>query len=169
MNVLQIVSHPDTSGSSFTQRAAKAYRAGLRDAQHKISSLTFFNELPSIDFSKELITAADHIAFHWPCWWEMPPYPLVQFLQTVLVKDFAFRFEADGSRTVLLDIPTTTFISMGQRKTFHTDGLADAMDYCGLRPRKFHIFENVGALLSKELEDLYFEQAYNAAYNLKGR
>lgn len=160
MNVLQITAHPDLTDKSFTHSLAAAYRDGVR-ASGRCTSLQFFNlfEPISADFDHQaLVKSADRICFAWPCWWEMPPAVLVNYLQTVFVKGFAF--DLQGDRMVpKLSIPVTCLISMGQQKQLSTTNLSEAMRYCGLEPT-FCVFDNVGPRLTPELAGLYRDLAY---------
>lgn len=157
MNVLQIIAHPDIEGKSFTGQLAESFRNAARSAGHEVTYYNLFEEDAHEVDPRPLILNADHICFAWPCWWEMPPAKLVDFLQTVFVKDFAFTLQ--GDRMVpSLNIPTTCLISMGQRKGYDTTNLREAMTYCGLHPM-FCIFDNVGPRLSKEMAQEYLALA----------
>ena len=94
MKVVQFVSHPDTTGSSFTMRAAEQFRRGARDAGHSIFGYHVFHDPIDAVMMQNVISKADHISFSWPCWWEMPPYPMVELLQKVFVKGFLNQFSA---------------------------------------------------------------------------
>ena len=158
MNVLQIIAHPDITGNSFTGQLATSWRNGATRAGHTVRFYNLFDDTTDVDHKAEVLNA-NHICFAWPCWWEMPPAVLVNYLQTIFVKDFAFSLQ--GDRMVpSLNIPVSCLISMGQQKRLSTENLRDAMTYCGLHPM-FFIYENVGPRLSKEMSALYLSRAYN--------
>jgi len=161
MNVLQIIAHPDLEGKSFTNQLAEAFRNSARAEGHEVTYYNLF-EPDAVDVDpRPLILAADHICFAWPCWWEMPPAKLVDFLQSIFVKDFAFTLQ--GDRMVpTLNIPVTCLISMGQRKGYDTTNLREAMNYCGLHPM-FCIFDNVGPRLTPEMAQAYLDLAARQA------
>lgn len=164
MKVLQIIAHP--SPKSFTGDLAQAFRAGAEQAGHSVQTFNIFKEFET-QFASEAILEADHICFAWPCWFEMPPAKLVDFFQTVFVHGFAF--ELQGDRMVpKLNIPVTCMISMGQFKSHNTDGLLEAMTYCGLHP-KFAIFQNIGPRLTPGQAGLYLAIAEREGFNLKGK
>lgn len=159
--VLQIIAHPDLSGKSFTGQLAKAFRDSAIAEGHTVMFINLFDEASKNVVWQSLIREVDHICFAWPCWWEMPPAKMVDFLQTIFVKDFAFSLQ--GDRMVpKLDIPVTCLISMGQRKGYDTTNLREAMTYCGLHPM-FCIFDNVGPRLSPEMAEAYLELAARQA------
>ena len=164
MNVRQIIAHPDLEGKSFTGQLAESFRNGAKKAGHNVTWYNLFDpDAGEIDH-KQLILEADHMCFAWPCWWEMPPAKLVDFLQTIFVKDFAFSLQ--GDRMVpTLDIPVTCLISMGQRKTYNTINLSEAMRYCGLHPT-FCIFDNVGPRLQPEMAQAYLDLAWRQGHNV---
>jgi putative NADPH-quinone reductase len=153
MNVLQIIAHPDPEESSFTHALAKSFRNGAAKADHNVSYFKIFD-----------LVNADRICFAWPCWWEMPPAKLVDLLQTVFVRGFAF--DLAGDRMVpKLNIPTTCLISMGQNKQLNTTNLLEAMTYCGLHPQ-FAVFQNVGPRLQPELAEAYLDTAFRLGQQL---
>jgi putative NADPH-quinone reductase len=159
MKVLQVIAHPDLTLKSFTGQLATAFREGAEGVGHSIITHNLYEPqwLPSkIDF-QNLILETDHINFAWPCMWEMPPAKLVDFLQTVFVKDFAFTLDGDKMKP-LLNIPVSCLISMGQDKDLSTTNLSEAMHYCGLQPL-FCIFKNVGPRLIATHAEAYLDMA----------
>lgn len=164
MNILQIIAHPEEQ--SFTRMLAKSFVNGAENNGHTVKCLDIYNGWSQKDLFR-LVSEADHLCFAWPSWWEMPPAPLVNLLQTIFVKGFAFDL-IDGRMQPLLNIPTTCLISMGQKKDYNTSNLNDAMQYCGLRPH-FYIFDGVGLNLSKEKADQYLDMAFYRGTSLKER
>jgi len=167
MNVLQIIAHPDPEESSFTHALAKSFRNGAAKADHNVSYFNVYDIEGSdvgINELKDFVLNADRICFAWPCWWEMPPAKLVDLLQTVFVRGFAF--DLAGDRMVpKLNIPTTCLISMGQNKQLNTTNLLEAMTYCGLHPQ-FAVFQNVGPRLQPELAEAYLDTAFRLGQQL---
>lgn len=166
MKVLQIIAHPDLTLKSFTGQLARAFREGAEEAQHSVITYNLYDvhHLPSHNDFKNLILEAEYICFAWPCLWEMPPANLVDFLQTVFVKDFAFTLVGDKMKPSL-NIPVTCLISMGQDKTLSTENLSQAMNYCGLHSM-FCIFNNVGPRLSADRAEAYLDMARRQGINL---
>jgi putative NADPH-quinone reductase len=111
-----------------------------------------------IEEIKEQIKAADLIVFAFPLWWEMPPAALVDLLQTIFVKDFAYTHEG-GVKTNLLDVNVINLISMGREQPFDTTNLSEAMRYCGLKPQHC-IFTKIGPGLTSQLAETYLDLAY---------
>lgn len=162
MKVLQLIAHPSSVGAtnSFAQRFAD----GARFAGHCVDTYNIFQTTVSRTWFQTKLTNAEHLCLAWPCWWEMPPAKLVDLLQTTLSKGFAFDF-VNGQRQVLLDLPTTCLISMGQLKTAHTDYLNEAMTYCGLKP-VFYIFDGIGPGLPNQKMQDFLDWAYNAGQSI---
>jgi len=158
MVVLQIVAHPDLSGESFTGQLARKFREGAEDAGHAVGWYNLY-EPDSVEIDhKTLILEADHICFAYPVWWEMPPAKLVEYLQTIFVKGFAFDLVGDRMKPKFQK-DATCLLSMGQRKEYNTKNMFEAMTYCGLRPM-FCVFDNVGPRLTPELAEAYLDLAY---------
>ena len=161
MKILQIIAHPDLEGKSFTHQLAKSFRDGAQQSgDHTVTWLNVY-ELEGSDVSdddiRKLVLEASHINFAYPCWWEMPPAKLVDLLQRIFVRGFAFDLD-DGRMKPKLNIEVSCFISMGQDKDYNTTNLLQAMTYCGLYPM-FSVFKNVGPRLTKENAELYLEHA----------
>ncbi len=165
MKVLQFIAHPDISDKSFTQSLAKSFRLGCEASGHDVTVINLYAAaVPTATELQAMVLEADHLCFAWPCWWEMPPAKMVDVLQTVFVRGFAF--DSDGDRMVPKFIKTATvIISMGQLKNYDTTNLREAMTYCGLIP-SFHIFNNVGPRLTPEMADIYLNTARRAGERL---
>ena len=168
MNVVQIISHPDSTGKSFTHELSKSFRFGAEDAGARVHTHNLFSKHIKKNIIDDIFNA-DHICFAWPCWWEMPPAKLVDFFQTVFVRGFAFdkQYDLANDQSVvckmvpILNLNVTCLISLGQDKDHNTDNLNASMLYCGLHP-KFHLFKNVGPDLPFDLAEEYLDQAYRA-------
>lgn len=162
MKILQIVAHPDISGKSFTGQLASHFRLGAEDTGHSVVTYNLYDTgfVPNVQYMKNLILEANSLCFAWPCMWEMPPAKMVDYLQTVFVKDFAFTLEG-GRMKPILNLHVDCLISLGQDKILNTQNLSEAMAYCGLHP-KFWTFKNVGPRLTAEIAEIYLTQAYNA-------
>jgi putative NADPH-quinone reductase len=111
-----------------------------------------------------LVLEADHICFAYPVWWEMPPAILVNYLQTVFVKGFAFDLNGDRMKPKFQKM-ATCLLSMGQRKEYNSSNMAEAMRYCGLYPL-FVIADNVGPRLTPELAEAYLDLAYRTGHEI---
>ena len=82
---------------------------------------------------------------------------MVDFFQTVFIKDFAFTLVGTHMKPAL-NIPVSVLISMGQDKDLNTVNLSEAMSYCGLHPM-FFLYKNVGPRLTSALGGLYLDSA----------
>lgn len=110
---------------------------------------------------QKIISKTDAIAFAFPWWWEMPPYPMVEFLQKVFVKDFAFTHDTDGRKTKLLNKPAQLIICAGQDKQqIQIEPLVMAMEYCGLHADTPLIFTGCKPGLAEETVDYYSQTAF---------
>lgn len=158
MKILQIIAHPDLTGQSFTGQLAQKFRDGAWSAGHNVSWYNLYDPRGEGKDHQGYILDVDHICFAYPIWWEMPPAKLVEYLQTVFVKGFAF--DQDGDRMKpKFSKDVTCLLSMGQRKEYNSKNMFEAMSYCGLYP-KFCVFDNVGPRLTPELAEAYLDLAY---------
>lgn len=164
MNILQIIAHPDLSEKSFTGQIAEQFRLGAWRGGHVIKYKNLYSEhYKNIDSTVEHqtdVSEADHICFVWPCWWEMPPAILVDFLQKVFVKGFAFDVK-DGKMVPKIKKTVSCFIIMGQKKFFDPSYIKEAMLYCGLTPT-FIICNGVNEHLSSTQAKLYLAGAFTS-------
>ena len=161
MKILQVIAHPDLSLKSFTGQLSRSFKEGAAASGHSVVTYNLYDidYCPSHADFKALILKADHINFAWPCLWEMPPAKMVDFFQTIFVKDFAFTLINDKMKPTL-DIHVSCLISMGQDKDLSTINLSEAMSYCGLHPT-FHLYKNVGPRLTPTMAQLYLDTAYS--------
>ena len=160
MKVLQVIAHPDLTLKSFTGQLSSSFKEGAKTVGHSVITYNLYDidYCPSnLDF-KTLILEAEHINFAWPCLWEMPPSKMVEFFQTIFVKDFAFTLVNDKMKPSL-NIPVSCLISMGQDKNLSTVNLSEAMSYCGLHPM-FYLYKNVGPRLTPDIAKLYLHTAH---------
>ena len=163
MRILQIIAHP--AQTSFTLELAEAFRTGAKKSGHTVIYYNVYDEdAPGVEEVKDLVLSVNHLSFAFPNWWEMPPAKLVELLQTVFVKGFAFDLDIDRMKP-LIQLPTSVLISMGQQKEFNTTNLHDAMKYCGLHPT-FHVFNNVGPRLTPDNAKAYIDLAFSCGRNL---
>lgn len=121
------------------------------DQKHK---LWWKNHVEEI---KQQIVEADLLVFAFPLWWEMPPYALVEFFQTIFVKDFAYSHDGTQKKNIL-DVMAINLITMGQEYAFDSKNLGLAMKYCGIKPRHC-IFTNIGPRLDVDKARMYFQWA----------
>jgi putative NADPH-quinone reductase len=158
MNVLQIIAHPDITGSSFTGQMASRFREGAWAAGHNVTWYNLYDERGDGKDHQAYVLEADHICFAYPVWWEMPPAKLVQYLQTVFVKGFAFDLDGDRMKPKFQKL-ATCLLSMGQRKSYDSSNMSEAMRYCGMHPL-FIVADNVGPRLTPELAEAFLDLAY---------
>ena len=163
---LTVVAHPTLK--SFTNSLASEFEHGLTDAGHSFTRINLFQEDYPFDKAasernennwKRLISNhIDGIALIFPWWWEMPPAPMVAFLQNIFNVGFAFEY-INGIREVTLDLPSALIISMGQKKLCNDKYLLEAMHYCGLHQKVNLVCQGVGPTLAEEDAKNYLELA----------
>ena len=161
---LVVLAHPSWT-SSFSGSLAENFANGIEESGNQCEYINLWRDnfhLPDIkkeliDSYKEMILNCDGIVFAFPLWWEMPPYPLVEFLQTIFTNGFAYKH--DGVKTSILDLPVDMLISMGQVKHFNISNLYEAMEYCGLHVRKALVCQGVGPAISTKDATQYIENA----------
>jgi putative NADPH-quinone reductase len=107
---------------------------------------------------KEQILNCDAMCFVFPWWFEMPPFPLVKFFQSIFVEGFAYTHDGEV-KTPKIKLPVQVLITMGQRKEYNIRSLRDGMDYVGLRIERELVCTNVGPRLEPELSERYLESA----------
>jgi putative NADPH-quinone reductase len=165
MNVLQIIAHPDITGSSFTGQMAARFRDGATAADHTVTWYNLYHpDIAEVGDHQAHVLNADHICFAYPVWWEMPPAKLVEYLQTVFVKGFAFDLDGDRMKPKFSKL-ATCLLSMGQQKDYNSSNMAEAMRYCGMHPL-FVVADNVGPRLSPELAGAYLDLAYSTGHEI---
>lgn len=105
MKVLIIYAHPTTT--SFNHALLEAFSEGLKKAGHEYQMADLYRDHfnPVIDFAEmenlpedvkvyqENIKWADMLVFIYPTFWFRPPAMLEGFIDRVMSKDFAFRYE----------------------------------------------------------------------------
>lgn len=163
------MANPSLTG--FTNSLANEFRAGLADEDVTHETINLFQEgyvgqdhigCLEADY-KSLILGADGLAFIFPWWWEMPPYPMTAFLQRIFVNGFAYKH--DGVKTPILDKPVQLIISMGQNKPINLQNLCDGMEYCGLHVRHWMAAQGVNPSMDEAKALQYKNEAYNAGRN----
>ena len=174
MKSLVITANPNKSG--FGAELTNQFIQGIKDAGHDIGKLDLFenhfhtgytqsndrNEM-LIEAYKEHILECDAICFSFPLWCEMPPYPLVAFMQKILVNGFAYTH--DGvTKTPILNLPISLIITMGQTKNPNLTYLIEALGYVGLHHDYWHtvIAQGVGPDMPEHQVNTYKSSAYQA-------
>lgn len=134
-NCLIFVANPNPK--SFGHQMATSFKKGIDNSGNSAEIIDLYaldyenNHLSANQQFKEMILNADSLAFAFPIWWEMPPSPLVKFLQTIFVKDFAYTH--DGvKKTNLIDKNVAILATMGQKKHVSFEYLFEAFEYCGM-------------------------------------
>ena len=167
MNCVIFVAHP--APSSLTKNLATTFKQGIVAAGHSATMFDIFHkpfDEANITTLQDLIKTADGIAFAFPWWWEMPPYPMVELLQKVFVNGFAFTHDGNHKKTSLLSLPTQLIICAGQAKTdIQLGNLKMAMDYCGLKPITPLVLSGVGPSLSQAVVNEFHRGALAAGQN----
>lgn len=178
MKCLLITANPNRNG--FGAKLTEEFICGLNDQGHEFIEIDLFgehfhsgsmqahaNNQHLLEIYKGYIKEVDAVAFSFPMWCEMPPYPLVAFLQQILVKGFAY--EHDGKvKTPILDLPCSLLVTMGQKKDAQLQYLIDALSYTGLHLKPFQlvIANGVGPNMSNCEALAYSDKAYQAGIDL---
>jgi putative NADPH-quinone reductase len=163
-NCLIVFANPTLA--SFSGALADNFRSGIEDSGNSHSTINLYQDEYISKLSdaevdakyKNMITQCDSIAFVFPWWWEMPPYPMAAFLQTIFVNGFAYSH--NGVKTPLLDIPTMLIVTLGQEKKCNLNNLHEAMDYCGLRVVDEVVCAGVNPRMASEKAEEYKQEAY---------
>lgn len=159
--------------TSFSNVLADEFRAGLANADCTHETINLIQEgFPAanddahlIASYKELIEGADHLAFFFPVWCEMPPYQLVAFIQRIFGEGFSFKY-VDGKRILLCEKPVFMVSTCGQPKPFHDSYIREAFQYVGLTIRDDLQCRNIGPRLHESMATFYKETAYKCGYHL---
>lgn len=166
MNLLCIIAHPDLTKKSFTSQLMESFIAGAQS--NKNINLQYYNvydtSISHEEFKRSII-ASDHICFAFPLWWEMPPAALVDFFQKIFINGFAFSYNTDGTRELLISKNITCLISMGQKKDYNVSNLQQAMEFCGLSAQ-FVVFQGVGPGMSTDMIDIYKDLARRQGFSI---
>jgi putative NADPH-quinone reductase len=158
--------------TSFSNALADEFRAGLANADCIHETINLCQEGFPIQGTDgwllgsymDLVAGADGLAFFFPVWCEMPPYPLVAFIQRIFVEGFSFKYE-DGQRVLLQEKQVFMASTMGQVKLYNDSYLREAFQYVGLTITDDFQCRNVGPRLTDGMALQYKTQAYNAGYN----
>jgi putative NADPH-quinone reductase len=164
---LIVMANPSLNG--FANALATEFRSGLEFEDHSHETINLFQEnylgqegqFLEVDY-KELIMGCDGMAFSFPLWWEMPPYPLVAFFQKIFTAGFAYNH--DGvNKTPLLDLPVQLIVTQGQKHPANLLYLYEALRYCGFKT-KFNTLSctNVTPNLSPTEAGRYKKMAFEA-------
>lgn len=150
--------HPDPS--SFTAALAAAYEAGARP--HTSVERIALRELcfdpilhrgyaapqplePDLERASAAITAARHVTWLYPSWWNAPPALVKGFLDRVLLPGFAFRYDKEQALPVkLLSGRSARLVTsmdsprwwhyLVNRSALHHQFLRSTLGFCGFAP-----------------------------------
>jgi putative NADPH-quinone reductase len=171
---LLISANPNKKG--FGAQLTEEFVKGLNDQGNTVTEIDLFaehfhcnagqshknNDFLLEEFRRE-ISMTDAVAFSFPMWCEMPPFPMVAFMQQILVKGFAY--EHDGkTKTPILDLPTSLIVTMGQKKDAPLQYLIDALSYTGLHLKDWQlvIANGIGPNLAEAEATTFKERARKA-------
>lgn len=164
MSILQLIAHPDRTGTSFCHQLAAQYRAGAEAAGEVVEVLDIFKLGVDETIARTLAWYQDEkgptINFVYPCWWEMPPACLVDVLQRTFIKGVAFDFDEElqrmvPKRRICADVITT----LGQDKDPSVQYLLDGFEYCGMTGTVIPL-KRVGPQMTKDIADSYLSVAF---------
>lgn len=178
MKSLVVTANPNKNG--FGAQLTNVFINGIKEAGHEVNVMDLFAQgfhcsdgqthdrnLYLLDEYRERIQDCDSIAFSFPMWCEMPPYPMAAFIQQVFVKGFAY--EHDGIiKTPILNLPMSMLVTMGQKKDANLQYLIDALSYVGLHLKNWQlvIAPGVGPNMQEVEENTFKERAYLAGKTL---
>lgn len=158
-----VVANPN--GLSLTCQLAESFIAGLEEAGNKAitgvensfskSSINYLFQTNypaetnnNDDLYRNQLKRADGVCLAFPWWCEMPPYPLVAWMQRNLIKDFAYKH--DGTiKTPILNLPTQLLVTMGSIGECNLKNLKDGLGYTGLHVSNELVVKGAGPDLKK--------------------
>lgn len=174
--LLVIDGHPDSQ--AFTSRLAEAYAAAasahLPVARLALRELTFDPILhrgyaapqplePDLQRAQAAITAARHVAWFFPTWWNAPPALVKGFLDRVLLPGYAFKYD-EGSPlpkkllrgrsarfVTSMDSPWIWHQVVG-RRALHTQFERSTLAFCGFSPVKSDTFYSARKMTDRDRE-----------------
>lgn len=97
----------------------------------------------------KILAVTTEIVYIFPVWWGVEPAIVKGFHDKALLKDFAWRYAADGSLEPLLEIGKTTLLTTSDAPTavfraYFEDYLpAHVFAAVGMRNASWHNFENI--------------------------
>jgi putative NADPH-quinone reductase len=165
MKCLIVTANPSATGYSYA--LVNKFIEGIESAGHTYEMVELFQggymegKITDLEI-QEKIKAADGICLAFPWWCEMPPFPLVAFMQQNLKEGFAFTRDADGNKVPLLNKKVQLLISMGSAgPEYFIRHVIDGLKYAGLKVVNNIVVQNVGPNLPKEKANFYLEQAHH--------
>lgn len=161
MKCLIVVANP--SATSFTNQLVTQFKAGLESEGHTHDTIQLFQDGYENDEAyRQKILECDAICYAFPWWFEMPPYPLVAFLQRNLVEGFAFKHENGNKVSLLKKVPTQVLITMGQSSPeYNIRAVRDGLRYVGMKISGELVCMNVGPRLEPSQAQKYLDQAFH--------
>lgn len=166
MRVMVIIDHPWPE--SFNFAVAGRVQATLEEAGHEVDFLDLHREDfdpvlrreelavytrgesldPKVAGYQERISAADHLVFLFPVWWDVMPALLKGFFDKVFLPGWAFA-EADASPMLGFIGGATVITTMGAPEAIHTSVepvlCKGILAFCGIRDsRWFNIVDVAG-------------------------
>lgn len=168
MNVLIVAANPNPK--SFTFQAIEHFANGVLANDGKITLIDLFKlhgedghmERHQLEDYQQLISEADAIVLAYPIWWEFPPSIMVNWIQKVLEKDFAFTFNENGDKIGLLNNKKfMQIVSIGQcRDWAYLGPVNTSVEYCGAENTDNLIFGCLGPGIPESTVKEYFDICY---------
>lgn len=154
---------------SYSYALAMSFSEGLQEVGYTLQGIYRLyddegNDLPlDAKAFQEVINKADSIVMAFPWMFEMPPAAVVNFLQKVFVKGYAFTHDETGKKVSLIhNLGVCSIITAGQNKELETQYLIDAFDYCGISSATIG-FTGIGPMLTPEDAKFYLEEVKKIA------
>lgn len=118
---------------------------------------------PDLAKAQQLIRSADHLVFVFPSWWASMPALLKGFLDRVFLPGFAFKYRKNSPlpEKLLKGKTAHIFITMDAPAWYYrwfnrAPGLRllkfATLEFCGVKPVKYHIFGPVRGAPEKRLQ-----------------
>jgi len=180
-NTLIVTAHP--SGHNVTKGIAEIYREERESQGVKAEILDLYRSkhLPFLSFEdanspesgemkpyQQMVADADEIVFIYPFWWGTMPAILKNWIDSVLTKGFAFRYNDKGRPVGLLQGKSVRiFSTCGAPKFFYLlNGINRAnkkiwkqtiVEFCGMKFEGYHLYgaiDTSGKNIDKVFEDV---------------
>lgn len=165
---LVVVANP--KAQSLTHTLASRFCDGIAESGDQYEVLDLFQDCKnnmgrseSVPKYQQAVAGCQGIVFVFPTWWEMPPYPLVEFLQTVFVSGFAFTHE-NNIKINKLDLKSLVITTRGQSEDSGGSDLAylrAALEYSAMHSEDPLVCYGINPSTLRENVELYKNHAFS--------
>ncbi|SFV71038.1 NAD(P)H oxidoreductase YRKL @ Putative NADPH-quinone reductase (modulator of drug activity B) @ Flavodoxin 2 [hydrothermal vent metagenome] len=179
-NILIITAHP--TAHNLSKGIAKLWKEEKEIQGHEVEIIDLYQDkaLPFLSFEsqkdlaelsdiqkyyQEKITKADEIIFVYPFWWGSIPAILKNFLDSILLSGFAFKYGSNGMPEGLLKgksvrvfstsgAPTWLYCLNGIRKSNKKIWKQTIAGFCGMKFDGYHLFGGMDTK-SKKVDKMF--------------